>query len=84
MRGHYCSPHIRSMRQLQLHVVVNMSYKTHALLNSGSTNSFITSDAVKSFGLSSKTVIYKHSTVDTPCMTTSKLSCKFYFVFIRW
>ena len=52
-------------------VVVNMSYKTHALLNSGSTNSFIASDAVKSFGLSSKTVIYKHSTVDTPCMTTS-------------
>ena len=38
---------------------------------SASTNSFITSDAVKSFGLSSKTVIYKHSTVDTLCMTTS-------------
>ena len=52
-------------------VVVNKSYKTHALLDSGSTNSFITSDAVTSLGLSSKTVIYKHSTVDTPCMTTS-------------
>ena len=52
-------------------VVVNESYKTHALLDSGSTNSFITSDAVTSLGLSSKTVIYKHSTVDTPCMTTS-------------
>ena len=52
-------------------VVVNGSYKTHALLDSGSTNSFITSDAVTSLGLSSKTVIYKHSTVDTPCMTTS-------------
>ena len=51
--------------------VVNESYKTHALLDSGSTNSFITSDAVTSLGLSSKIVIYKHSTVDTPCMTTS-------------
>ena len=47
------------------------SYKTHALLDSGSTNSFITSDAVKCFGLSGKTVIYRHSTVDTLCMTTS-------------
>ena len=52
-------------------VVVNESYKTHALLDSGSTNSFITSHAVTSLGLSNKTVIYKHSTVDTPCMTTS-------------
>ena len=52
-------------------VVVNESYKTHALLDSDSTNSFITSEAVKSLGLSSKTVIYKHSTVNTPCMTTS-------------
>ena len=52
-------------------VVVNESYKTHALLDSDSTNSFITSHAVTSLGLSSKTVIYKHSTVDTPCMTTS-------------
>ena len=52
-------------------VVVNESYKTHALLDSGSTNSFITSDAVKCFGLSGKTVIYRHSTVDTLCMTTS-------------
>ena len=52
-------------------VVVNKSYKTHALLDSGSTNSFITSDAVKSLGLFSKTVIYKHSTVDTLCVTTS-------------
>ena len=52
-------------------VVVNKSYKTHALLDSDSTNSFITSDAVTSLGLSSKTVIYKHSTVDTPCITTS-------------
>ena len=51
--------------------VVNESYKTHALLDSDSTNSFITSDAVTTLGLSSKTVIYKHSTVDTPCMTTS-------------
>ena len=51
--------------------VVNGSYKTHALLDSGSTNSFITSDAVKCFGLSGKTVIYRHSTVDTLCMTTS-------------
>ena len=39
-------------------VVVNESYKTHALLDSGSTNSFITSDAVTNLGLSSKTVIY--------------------------
>ena len=52
-------------------VVVNESYKTHALLDSGSTNSFITSDAVKCLGLSGKTVIHSHSTVDTPCMTTS-------------
>ena len=52
-------------------VVVNESYKTHALLDSGSTNSYITSDAVKCFGLSGKTVIYRHSTVDTLCMTTS-------------
>ena len=52
-------------------VVVNKSYKTHALLDSDSTNSFITSDAVTSLGLSSKTVIYTNSTVDTPCMTTS-------------
>ena len=52
-------------------VVVNESYKTHALLDSDSTNSFITSDAVQSLGLSGKTVIYKHSTVDTPCITTS-------------
>ena len=52
-------------------VVVNESYKTHALLDSDSTNSFITSEAVKSLGLSSKTVIYKHSTVDTLCMTTN-------------
>ena len=52
-------------------VIVNESYKTHALLDSGSTNSFITSDAVKCFGLSGKTVIYRHSTVDTLCMTTS-------------
>ena len=51
--------------------VVNESYKTHALLDSDSTNSFITSHAVTSLGLSSKTVIYKHSTIDTPCMTTS-------------
>ena len=52
-------------------VVVNESYKTHALLDSDSTNSFITSEAVKSLGLSSKTVTYKHSTVDTLCMTTN-------------
>ena len=52
-------------------VVVNESYNTHALLDSGSTNSFITSDAVKCLGLSGKTVSYRHSTVDTPCMTTS-------------
>ena len=52
-------------------VVVNESYNTHALLDSGSTNSFITSDAVKCLGLSGKTVNYKHSTVDTLCMTTS-------------
>ena len=52
-------------------VVVNESYNTHALLDSGSTNSFITSDAVKCLGLSGKTVNYRHSTVDTPCMTTS-------------
>ena len=51
-------------------VVVNESYNTHALLDSGSTNSFITSDAVKCLGLSGKTVNYRHSTVDTPCMTT--------------
>ena len=52
-------------------VVVNESYKTHALLDSDSTNSFITSDAVTSLGLSSKTVIYRHSTFDAPCITTS-------------
>ena len=52
-------------------VVVNMSYKTHALLDSGSTNYFITSDDVNSLGLSGKTVIYNDSTVDTPCMATS-------------
>ena len=54
-----------------MRTVVNESYKTHALLDSDSTNSFITSHAVTSLGLSSKTVIYKHSTVDTPCITTS-------------
>ena len=52
-------------------VVVNESYITHALLDSGSTNSFITSDAVKCLGLSGTTVNYRHSTVDTLCMTTS-------------
>ena len=52
-------------------IVVNESYNTHALLDSGSTNSFITSDAVKCLGLSGKTVNYRHSTVDTLCMTTS-------------
>ena len=52
-------------------VVVNESYNNHALLDSGSTNSFITFDAVKCLGLSGKTVIHRHSTVDTPCMTTS-------------
>ena len=52
-------------------VVVNESYNTHALLDSGSTNSFITSDAVKCLALSGKTSIYKCSTVNTPCMTTS-------------
>ena len=52
-------------------VVVNKSYNTHALLDSGSPNSFITSDAVKCLGLSGKTVNYRHSTVDTVCMTTS-------------
>ena len=31
----------------------------------------LSSDAVKCLGLSGKTVIYKHSTVDTPCMITS-------------
>ena len=52
-------------------VVINKSYKTHALLDSGSSKSFITSDAVKGLGLSGKTVTYKRSTIDTPCMTTS-------------
>ena len=52
-------------------VVVNESYKAHALLDSGSTNSFITSDAVKCLDLSGRTVIYRHSTFDTLCMTTS-------------
>ena len=52
-------------------VVVNKSYKAHALLDYGSTNSFITSDAVKCLALSGKTDIYKCSTVDTKCMTTS-------------
>ena len=52
-------------------VDANESYKTHALLDSDSTNSFITSEAVKSLGLFSKTVIYKHSTVDTLCITTN-------------
>ena len=53
--------------------VVNKSYKTHALLDSGSTNYCITSDAVKSLGLSGKTVICERSTVDTPCMTSTKV-----------
>ena len=52
-------------------VVVNESFKTHALLDSGSTNSFITSDAIKCLGLSGMTAFYRHSTVDTLCMTTS-------------
>ena len=52
-------------------VVVNESYKTHALLDSGSTNSFITSDAVKCLALSGKTITHKRSTVDTLCMTTN-------------
>ena len=50
-------------------VVINKSYKTHALLDSGSSRSFITSDAVKRLGLPGKTVTYKRSTIDTPCMT---------------
>ena len=52
-------------------VVVNESYNTHALLDSGSTNSFITFDAVKCLALSGKTVTHKRSTVDTLCMTTN-------------
>ena len=52
-------------------VVINKSYKTHALLDSGSSKSFITSDAAKCLGLSGKTVTYKRSTVDTKCLTTS-------------
>ena len=52
-------------------VVFNESYKTHALLDLGSTIFFVTSDAIKCLGLSGKTVIYRHSTVDTLCMTTS-------------
>ena len=52
-------------------VVVNESYKAHALLDSGSTNALIISDAVKCLGLSGKTVSYRHSTVDTLCMTTN-------------
>ena len=56
---------------LTVSVVVHKSYKTHALLDSGSTNSFITSDAVKCLALSGKTVTHKHSTVDTQCMTTN-------------
>ena len=54
-------------------VVVNKSYKTHALLDSGSTNYFITSDAVKCLALSGKTVTHKRSTVDTLCMTNTKV-----------
>ena len=41
------------------------------MLDSGSSKSFITSDAVKRLSLSGKTVTYKRSTIDTPCMTTS-------------
>ena len=52
-------------------VVINKSYKTHALLDSGSSKSFITSDAVKRLGLSGKTVTYRRSTIDTKCMATS-------------
>ena len=52
-------------------VVINKSYKTHALLDSGSSKSFITSDAVKCLGLSGKTVTYRRSTIDTKCMATS-------------
>ena len=62
---------------LTVSVVVNKSYKTHALLDLDSTNSFITSDAVQSLGLSGKTVIYNRSTVDTPCMTTSTKVVRF-------
>ena len=52
-------------------LLINKSYKTHALLDSGSSKPFITSDAVKRLGLSGETVTYKRSTIDTPCMTTS-------------
>ena len=52
-------------------VVINKSYKTHALLDSGSSKSFITSDDVKCLGLSGKTVTYRRSTIDTKCMATS-------------
>ena len=52
-------------------VVINKAYKTHALLDSGSSKSFITSDAVKCLGLSGKTVTYRRSTIDTKCMATS-------------
>ena len=41
------------------------------MLDSGSSKSFITSDADKRLGLSGKTVTYKRSTIDIPCMTTS-------------
>ena len=51
--------------------VINKSYKTQVLLDSGSSKLFIISDAVKRLGLSGKTVTYKRSTIDTPCMRTS-------------
>ena len=54
-----------------VNVVVNNAYNTHALLDSGSTNSFITADAVNSLALNGNTISYQLSTVNAKSITTN-------------
>ena len=52
-----------------VNVVVNNAYNTHALLDSGSTNSFITADAVNSLALNGETISYHLSTINAKSIT---------------
>ena len=54
-----------------VNVVVNNTYNTHALLDSGSTNSFITADAVNSLALNGETISYQLSTINAKSITTN-------------
>ena len=59
-----------------VNVVVNKSYNIHVLLDSGSTNSFITADAVNYLPLTDKTISYQLSTITVRSisMTVSAIS----------